>query len=69
MKVKKIKRQLSRTINTDASKSEFIRFTVELEADVEEGESVVDSAHSLHETCREVLLSEVQDFYSRLKNK
>lgn len=69
MEVKRIKRQLSRTINTDASKSEFIRFTVDLDAEVSTGEDVVAAAHSLHNTCREILGQEVTEFYTRLKNK
>jgi hypothetical protein len=67
MEVKRIKRQLSRTINTDSAKSEFIRFTVELEADISTDDDVIFAAHSLHETCREVLKTEVSDFYKRLK--
>jgi hypothetical protein len=39
-----------------------------LEADIETGEDVVAAAHSLHETCRTIMTSEVSEFYARLKN-
>lgn len=68
MRVKTIRRQLSRTINTDHAKNEFIKFNVDLEADIETGEDVVAAARSLHETCRTIMTSEVSEFYARLKN-